>query len=65
MVTDSSEAASTAETFRTYIESPVLSDIQVVYDGFDVYDVEPRSLPHPFCPKAHCGLWKMAGRSRR
>ncbi len=51
VVTDSSEAASTAETFRTYIESPVLSDIQVVYDGFDVYDVEPRSLPTLFAQK--------------
>ncbi len=51
LVTDSSEAASTAETFRTYIESPVLSDIQVVYDGFDVYDVEPRSLPTLFAQK--------------
>ena len=44
IVTDSEDAAESAANFRTYIESPLLTDISVVYRGFDVYDVEP-SVP--------------------
>lgn len=44
IVTDSEDAASTAQRFRTYIQTPLLTDIQVTYDGFEVYDVEP-SVP--------------------
>lgn len=39
VVTNSSDAADTAERFRTYIQSPVLTDINVSYDGFNTYDV--------------------------
>ncbi|MBD5455423.1 MAG: VWA domain-containing protein [Lachnospiraceae bacterium] len=41
IVTDEEDALSTADKFRTYIQSPLLTDIQVTYDGFDVFDVEP------------------------
>ena len=41
IVTDAEDAAATADRFRTYIQSPLLTDIQVAYDGFEVYDVEP------------------------
>lgn len=41
MVTDSTEAKEYADRFRTYIQSPLLTDISIRYDGFDVYDVEP------------------------
>jgi len=60
VVTDSSEAAETAERFRTYIESPILTDIQVSYDGFDVYDVEPQKLPTLFAqrPIVVYGKWR-------
>ncbi|MDE7331042.1 MAG: VWA domain-containing protein [Lachnospiraceae bacterium] len=60
VVTDADEAADTAERFRTYIESPVLTDIQVAYDGFDVYDVEPTSLPTLFAqrPMVIYGKWR-------
>lgn len=44
IVTDSEDAAESAENFRTYIEAPLLTDISVTCTGFDVYDVEP-SLP--------------------
>lgn len=60
VVTDSSEASETAERFRTYIESPILTDIQVTYDGFDVYDVEPKKLPTLFAqrPIVVYGKWR-------
>ena len=51
VVTDSKDAGETAERFRTYIQSPILTDIQVSYDGFDVYDVEPAALPTLFAQK--------------
>lgn len=44
IVTDSEDAAESAERFRTYIQSPLLTDIKISYDGFEVYDVEP-SVP--------------------
>lgn len=51
VVTDSKDAAETADRFRTYIQSPILTDIKVTYDGFDVYDVEPAALPTLFAQK--------------
>lgn len=63
VVTDSSRAKETAETFLTYIDSPVLSDIQVAYDGFDVYDVEPRSLPTLFAQKPIIVYGKWRGKA--
>lgn len=60
VVTDPSEAAATAERFRTYIQSPVLTDVQVTYDGFDVYDIEPPTLSTLFAsrPIVLFGKWK-------
>lgn len=38
IVTDSEDAADSAERFRTYIEAPLLTGVTVDYEGFDVYD---------------------------
>ena len=51
VVTDAEDASKTAERFRTYIQSPILTDINVTYEGFDVYDVEPAALPTLFAQK--------------
>lgn len=45
VITKPEEAPSQAEAFRRMIESPVLTGIQVDYEGFDVYDLEPRGIP--------------------
>lgn len=60
VVTDPSEAAATADRFRTYIQSPILTDVQVTYDGFDVYDIEPPTLSTLFAsrPIVLFGKWK-------
>jgi Ca-activated chloride channel family protein len=39
------EARATAERFRSYIESPALTNVKVAYQGFDAYDVEPATIP--------------------
>lgn len=60
IVTDAEDAAATADRFRTYIQSPLLTDIQVAYDGFEVYDVEP-SVPSTLFaqkPIVLFGKWK-------
>jgi Ca-activated chloride channel family protein len=45
VVTQESEASAAAARFADYVRSPVLTDVRVAYDGFDVYDVEPRAVP--------------------
>ncbi|MEZ3479920.1 MAG: VIT and VWA domain-containing protein [Lachnospiraceae bacterium] len=60
VVTQKEEASDTAERFKTYIQSPVLTDIQVKFDGFYVYDVEPSVLPTLFAqrPIVLLGKWR-------
>lgn len=60
VVTDSQDAQSMAELFRTYIQSPVLTNIKVSFDGFDVYDVEPQFLSTLFSQKpiVLMGKWR-------
>jgi len=40
-----SEAEAMAERFREYIQTPVLTNIQVKSPGFDTYDVHPTHFP--------------------
>jgi len=60
VVTDQEEASVAAEKFRRYIESPVLTNINVSYNGFDVYDVEPHTIPDVFAqrPILIFGKWE-------
>ena len=45
IVTEESEAGGVAAKFREYIQTPVLTDIQVRSIGFDTYDVNPVQFP--------------------
>ena len=45
VVTTEADAAGVANKFREYVESPVLTDIQVRALGFDIYDVNPVKFP--------------------
>jgi Ca-activated chloride channel family protein len=45
VVTSQEEAPEKADLFRKYIQFPVLTNIEVDYDGFEVYDVEPPAVP--------------------
>jgi Ca-activated chloride channel family protein len=45
IVTDQSEADAAADKFRQYVESPVLTDIKVRANGFDIYDTNPVNFP--------------------
>jgi len=48
VVIHADEAQATAERFMNYVRHPLLTDIEVKFDGFDAYDVEPPSLPDLF-----------------
>lgn len=45
IVTEESEAPAVAARFREYIQTPVLTDIQIRATGFETYDVQPVQLP--------------------
>jgi len=48
VVLEQAEAAKQAVRFKKYVESPVLQGIEVGFDGFDAYDVEPLAVPDLF-----------------
>lgn len=60
VVTEESEVEAMAKRFRTYIQSPLLTNIQITYDGFDAYDVEPAIPSTLFAQKPIVlyGKWK-------
>ncbi|MEE9117628.1 MAG: trypsin, partial [Calditrichia bacterium] len=60
IITRSNDAEKTANKFREYISSPVLTQITYDIDNFDVYDVEPASIPDVFAerPVLLFGKWR-------
>ena len=60
VVTDPKHAKDQAELFRKYISTPVLTDIEVDFGDFDVYDVEPEFVPDLLAdrPVTVFGKWK-------
>jgi len=51
IVLDERAAALEADRFRTYIEAPVLTKLQVQFRGLDAYDVDPPHLPDLFAQR--------------
>ena len=60
IVTGPGEAPDAASRLRRYIDSPVLTGIDVKFQGFDVYDVEPGTVPDLFAsrPIVVFGKWR-------
>lgn len=48
MVTTQTEAQKAANSFQQFISSPVLTDIDINFENFNIYDVEPLSTPDIF-----------------
>jgi len=65
IVTAGNEAAEAAVRLRRYIDTPVLTGIDVKFTGFDAYDIEPGAIPDLFAsrPIVVFGKWrgKLAG----
>lgn len=51
VLTSESDAKKGAKKFRTYIESPVLTDIKIELSGIQAYDVEPMNVPDVFAER--------------
>ena len=60
VVTDQSQAATTAQKFREYIQSPILTNVQIRSHGFETYDVQPGQFPDLLAkrPVILFGKWK-------
>jgi len=60
VVTEPTEATAAATQLRRYIDSPVLTNIDLKFSGFDVYDVEPKKIPDLFAsrPIVVFGKWR-------
>ena len=60
IVTEPSSAAQAAARFRRYIDTPVLTGIDVSFSGLDTYDVEPKHVPDLFAqrPIVVFGKWR-------
>lgn len=58
-VLDPGEAAATARRFRDYISAPVLTNIEVRYEGFDTHGVQPAAVADVFAdrPIELIGKW--------
>ena len=48
IITGEKEAKAVAEKFRKYISTPLLTNVNIAFNGFDAYAVEPASLPDVF-----------------
>ena len=66
IVLNAAGAAEEAARFRHMIEAPVLTHLQARFDGLDVYDVEPLSIPDVFAqrPVIVFGKWRGAPKGR-
>ena len=51
VVSNQKEAGEAAERFATYVKAPLLTDIQVTFQGFGASDVEPPALPDLFAQR--------------
>ncbi len=60
VIIDEAEAAATAAKFREYIQNPLLTNVQLRANGFDIYDVQPNVLPDLFArrPIIVFGKWR-------
>ena len=58
------DAVEKAAKFKTYIESPVLTDIKVGFEGFDAYDVEPVAVADLYAQRPVMVFGKYKGKAQ-
>lgn len=60
VITKADEAGAKANRFRAMIESPLLTQVRINFDGFDAYSVEPSTLPDVLAerPVVIFGKWR-------
>jgi Ca-activated chloride channel family protein len=60
VVTKPQQAAAAAERFRRYVQAPVLTHIELEFNNFETYDLEPPAIPDLFAnrPVIVFGKWR-------
>lgn len=60
VATNKAEAFKVAQKFQDYIATPLLTQVQLKAEGFDIYDVSPASIPDVFAarPVVVYGKWR-------
>lgn len=60
VITRPDEAPEKADKFRELIESPVLTEVEIDFGGFETYDVEPKYIPDVLAqrPVIVFGKWR-------
>lgn len=61
MVEDMDEGRAQAQRLRRYIEQPLLTQVQAVFDGFDAYDVMPTPIPDLYAQRPVVLIGKYRG----
>jgi Ca-activated chloride channel family protein len=51
VITEEAMAPATADKFRKYISSPVMTEVEVSFSGFDTYDLAQESYPDLFAER--------------
>ena len=64
VVTQPEEASTAAQKFRHYIQAPVLTNINVSYNGFETHAVEPAGIPDLFAQRPVIVFGKWSGAPR-
>ncbi|MDP1830988.1 MAG: VIT and VWA domain-containing protein [Geothrix sp.] len=64
VITRPEQAAAEAERFRAYVSSPVLTNLKLTTNGFQIQDLEPRQLPDVLADRPVICLGKWTGETR-
>lgn len=62
VVTRPAKAPKVADDFRKLIAAPMLTDIEMAYEGFDAYDIEPPAVPDLFAQRPVVVFGKYRGK---
>lgn len=63
VATTKAKAEYVAEDFKDYIDSPVMTQIKIETEGFDSYDVHPKTIPDVFASRPITIYGKYHGRA--
>ena len=60
VVTKPQQADAVAERFRRYVQAPVLTHVELEFNNFETYDIEPPAIPDLFAnrPVIVFGKWR-------
>jgi Ca-activated chloride channel family protein len=62
-VYNEAEAGKIAQKFQKYVEHPVLTRINIKYEGFEAYDIEPATVPDVFAERPIIVYGKYRGKA--